>query len=452
MEKNMTQGSALKLLIGFSLPLFLGNLFQQVYSMVDTVVVGRFVGVDALAALGAIGGFSFMVVGFAQGLGCGFAVLVSQCYGANDYDRMRKCYAMSIVASIVVGIIISALFFIFSMPLLELVRTPENIITMANDYISIIYIGLLASIFYNLFSSILRAVGDSRSPLLFLVISSVLNVVLDLFFVLVIPLACAGVAIATILSQAISAAVSYVYIVRKFPIFKFRKNDFKLDFHIIRMLLKIGIPGAVQFSVCALGVIIVQIAINDFGSNIIAAYSIGTKIETIMSQMFTALGMAISTYAGQNLGAGEYERIKKGFAVCFALIVLWSLISYILSFFITEPLAYLFLDSQTSGQDVIDNAIVYVRTVIVFFIPLGMIFLFRTGCQGLGSGSIPMISSITELAARTIAAFTLPSVFGYLGICYASPVAWLCAAVILPICYAVQMHGIRTKLKIHPAG
>ena len=446
MDKNMTKGSPLLLLLTFSLPLFLGNLFQQIYSMVDTIVVGRFVGVDALAALGAIGGFSFMVVGFAQGLGCGFSVLVSQCYGAGDWNRMRRAYAMSIVASIAVGIVVSLLFFAFSMPLLELVRTPSNIIDMANDYISIIYIGLLASIFYNLFSSILRAVGDSRSPLLFLLISSVLNVVLDLFFVLVIPLACAGVAIATVLSQAISAVISYYYIVRKFPLFRFQKGDFRLDFNLIRILLKIGLPGAIQFSVCALGVIIVQIAINDFGSDIVAAYSIGTKIETIMSQMFSALGMAISTFAGQNLGAGQYDRIKKGFAACFFLIVIWSVISYILSFFITEPLAYLFIDSSTSSHDVIDNAILYVNVVIKFFIPLGMIFLFRTGCQGLGSGAIPMVSSITELVARALAAFTLPIWFGYLGVCYASPVAWVAAALILPFCYLVQMRGIRKKL------
>ena len=448
MEKNMTEGSPFKLLIAFSLPLFLGNLFQQVYSMVDTVVVGRFVGVDALAALGAIGGFSFMVVGFAQGLGSGFAVLVSQYYGAGNSERMRKAYAMGVVASLGVGILISLAFFIFSMPLLEAVRTPANIITMANEYISIIYIGLLASIYYNLFSSILRAVGDSRSPLLFLLISSLLNVVLDLFFVLVIPLACAGVAIATVLSQAISAVISYFYIKKRFPAFRFRKGDFKLDWDMIRRLMRIGIPGAVQFSVCAIGVIIVQIAINDFGSDIVAAYSIGTKIETIMSQMFTALGMAISTYAGQNLGAGAYDRIRKGFLSCFILIVIWSIVSYFLSFFITEPLAYLFIDSSMGGQSVIDNAIIYVDTVIVFFIPLGMIFLFRTGCQGLGSGAIPMISSITELVARAIAAFTLPIWFGYLGVCYASPVAWVCAAIILPICYFVQMKGIRRRLRI----
>ncbi len=446
MDKNMTQGNPYKLLIAFTLPLFVGNLFQQIYSMVDTVVVGRYVGVDALAALGAVSGFSFMVTGFAQGLGCGFAVLVSQCYGAGDKERMRRAYAMSVVLSLVVGLVISLLCFAFSMPLLRMVRTPGNIIGMANDYISIIYLGLLACIYYNLFSAILRAVGDSRSPLLFLVLSSILNVVLDLVLVLVIPLGCAGVAIATILSQAISAIIAYVYISRRFPDFRFRKEDFKFDIPLAKTLLKTGLPGAVQFSVCALGVIIVQIAINDFGSDIVAAYSIGNKIETLITQMFTALGMAISTYAGQNLGARDFNRIRQGFRACFVLTVAWAVISYLLSFVVSEPLAYVFIDSQTTDPDVIDNALLYVGTVVKFFIPLGMIFLFRTGCQGLGSGLIPMVSSITELTARAIAAFTLPIWFGYLGICYASPAAWVAAAIILPFCYVLQMRRIRRQL------
>ena len=443
----MTSGSPLKLMIAFSLPLWAGNLFQQVYAMVDTIVVGRFVGVDALAALGAVGGFSFMVIGFAQGLGCGFAVLVSQRYGAGDHTQMRKAYAMSIIASVVIGIIVSLLFYFFSMPLLKLVNTPENIIEMANDYISFIYIGLLASIFYNLFSSILRAVGDSKSPLLFLLLSSALNVILDLVLVIVIPLACLGVAIATVISQAISAFVSYLYIKKKFPIFNFEKGDFKLDFGLIKRLLGVGLPGAIQFSVCAIGVIIVQIAINNFGSDIVAAYSIGVKIENIYSQMFPAIGMAISTFAGQNLGAGHYDRIRQGFRVAFALTVGWAIIAFALSFILNKPICYLFIDNNSSPE-VIENALLYIRTVIWFFIPLGVIFLFRTGCQGLGSGSIPMISSITELVMRAIAAFTLPAFMGYLGICYSSPVAWCGAALILPICYFVQMKGIKKQLTL----
>ena len=264
MDKNMTKGSPLLLLLTFSLPLFLGNLFQQIYSMVDTIVVGRFVGVDALAALGAIGGFSFMVVGFAQGLGCGFSVLVSQCYGAGDWNRMRRAYAMSIVASIAVGIVVSLLFFAFSMPLLELVRTPSNIIDMANDYISIIYIGLLASIFYNLFSSILRAVGDSRSPLLFLMISSVLNVVLVKFF----SLGVAGVAIATVVSQALSALAVLWCLIHY-------RNDCRLYLSKLRIhkkqllrILYIGIPAGIQGSIFSFSNVIIQSSVNSFGNSL----------------------------------------------------------------------------------------------------------------------------------------------------------------------------------------
>ena len=258
----MTVGSPLKLLLGFTLPLFMGNLFQQVYATVDTIVVGRFVGVDALAALGAVGGFSFMVVGFSIGLGNGFAVIVSQAFGARDERLMKKSFAMSMILSLITGVVISALFALFSRSLLVLISTPENILDMANDYISIIYIGLITNVFYNLFASVLRAVGDSKSPVLFLVISSVLNVILDLAFVLIIPLGCSGVALATVLSQGISAVICYFYINKKLPILRPSRDDYRIDYHLITKLLRIGLPGAIQFSVCAIGVIIVQIAIN----------------------------------------------------------------------------------------------------------------------------------------------------------------------------------------------
>ena len=220
----MTKGNTLRHLLSFSIPLFIGNLFQQLYSMVDTIVVGRFVGVDALAAVGSTGGFSFMVVGFAQGLTAGFSVIVSQRFGAKDNAMMRKTYAMSILSSAVVSVFIAVMFALLSMPLLRLIDTPENIIGMANSYILIIYLGIGTAIYYNLFSSILRAVGDGRSPVYFLLISSALNIVLDLFFVIVIPLGCAGVAIATIIAQGISAVISFFYIKKRFPMFRYRCN------------------------------------------------------------------------------------------------------------------------------------------------------------------------------------------------------------------------------------
>ena len=443
----MTKGNTLRLLLSFSIPLFIGNLFQQLYSMVDTIVVGRFVGVDALAAVGSTGGFSFMVVGFAQGLTAGFSVIVSQRFGAKDNAMMRKTYAMSILSSAVVSVFIAVMFALISMPLLRLIDTPENIIGMANSYILIIYLGIGTAIYYNLFSSILRAVGDGRSPVYFLLISSALNIVLDLFFVIVIPLGCAGVAIATIIAQGISAVISFFYIKKRFPMFRFQKEDWKLDIPLCIRLMKIGIPGAVQFSVCAIGVIIVQAAINGFGSDTVAAYSVGGKIENVITQFFPAVGMAISTFAGQNLGAGNLERIRKGFRTSFAIMAVGAVIALGVAMVAAVPFSHIFMDKNTTSPAIIEQAVEYVHTIAWFFIPLGMIFIFRTGCQGLGSGAIPMISSIAELVMRAIAAFTLPLAFGYRGICFASPVAWCGAGFILPFCYLFLMRKITRNME-----
>lgn len=447
MEHDMTKGSSLKLLTLFSLPLFFGNLFQQFYSMVDTIIVGKFVGVGALAALGCTSGFSFMVVGFAMGLTSGFGVLISQAYGAKDYKQMRQLYSMSILLSILMGVIISVIFTIFSKNLLLMINTPLDILEDANTYILTIYVGLILVVFYNLFAAILRAVGDSKSPLIFIIISSVLNVVLDLLFVLVFNLGCLGVGIATVFSQGISAFISYFYINRKFDKFRFEKGDFKINTHLCTKLLKLGIPGALQFSVCAIGVIIVQIAINSFGSDSIAAYSIGGKIEGIVTQFFPALGMAISTYAGQNYGSGDYERIRKGFRSGLYIVIIGALISFFIVYFFSPYIVKLFL-AENASQIVVDQSLLYARIVSFFFIPLGFIFLFRTGCQGLGSASIPMISSILELVFRIIAAFTLPYFFGYYGICFASPFAWAAAGFILPFFYFHRLKKIKKQLQI----
>ena len=445
MECDMTKGPIVRLLLSFSIPLFLGNLFQQLYSMVDTIVVGRFVGVEALAAVGSTSGFSFMVVGFAQGLTAGFSVIISQRYGAKDMEAMRRSYAMSIIGSLLMSVIIAVFFCLMSLPFLRIINTPENIIGDANSYISIIYAGIGTAVFYNLFSSILRAVGDSRSPVIFLLLSSVLNIVLDLFFVIVIPLGCSGVAIATIIAQGISALVSFIYIKIRFPMFCLRKEDWDFDPKLLIRLMRIGIPGAVQFSVCAVGVIIVQAAINDFGSDTVAAYSVGGKIENLITQFFPAIGMGLSTFAGQNLGAGDFGRIKKGFRTAFMIMVIGAIASMLIARILAVPFSYLFMDSRTTSEAIISETVQYVNTVAWFFIPLGMIYLYRTGCQGLGSGIIPMFSSVTELIFRIIAAFTLPIAFGYTGICFASPAAWMAAGFALPFCYFSLMRKLEAR-------
>ncbi len=445
MECDMTKGSPMALLLSFSIPLYLGNIFQQLYSMVDTIIVGRFVGVDALAAVGATAGFSFMIIGFAQGLTAGFSVIISQRYGAKDMDGLRKAFAQSIICSVLSSAVLALVFALLSMPMLRLIRTPENIIEDANSYILIIYLGIGTLLFYNLFSSILRAVGDGRSPLYFLLLSSALNIVLDLFFVIAVPLRCAGVAIATVIAQGISAIAAGLYIWKRFPIFRIRKEDWKLDIGLSSRLLKVGLPGAVQFSVCAVGVIIVQIAINSFGSDTVAAYSVGTKIESLMTQLFVALGMAISTYAGQNLGALRFDRIRKGFRTAQLICVIGGILMTLLSWALIDPLTSLFID-RSASPEIAQMAHGYVFIVSWFFIPLGMIFVYRTGSQGLGSGLIPMLSSIIELVIRAIAAFTLPIAYGYTGICFSSPLAWVTAGFALPFCYLAYIRKLESRM------
>ena len=428
----MTTGNQYKLLISFAIPIFIGNVFQQLYSMIDTIIVGRFVGVEALAAVGATGGFSFMLIGFSIGLAQGFSVLISQRFGAKDPEGIKKAYTQSIICAFVITTLISIVFYFLAKPMLRLVRTPDNIIDMATDYISIIYLFLNSAVFYNLFSSVLRALGDSKSPVLFLLLSSVLNILLDLFFVIVIPLAAKGVAIATVIAQFISAIVSYIYIYAKYPVFRASASYWRIDKAICKRLLAIGIPGAIQFSVCAIGVIVVQAFLNGFGSDAIAAYSVGCKIENIVTQFFPALGIAISTFAGQNFGAGKIKRIRNGFKSATIIMILYAIIASIAVRFISEPLSYLFVDKNSANPNVINMAVQYTTIASYFFIPLGLIFIFRTGSQGLGSGSIPMLSSILELSLRVIAAMILPGLIGYLGICLASPAAWIGAGFVLP--------------------
>ena len=443
MIKDMSTGHPLKLLILFTIPVALGSLFQQFYSMIDTVIVGRFVGVEALAALGAVGGLFFFVVGFASGLGNGLAVIVAQEFGAKNYKNIKISYAMSIILSTVISIFLSIIFCIFSIPLLKLMKTPDNIITMANSYIFVIYVFIIAFTFFNYFSSVLRAFGDSKSPVFFLVLATVINIILDLVFVLIIPLGCFGVALATVIAQSLAALALFIYLNKKMEFLILTKEDFVLNNRMIVKLLKIGLPAALQYSVCSIGVIFVQIAVNSFGSDIIAAFSIGTKIEAIYVIPLPALGVAISTYAGQNLGAGKKDRIQKGFISGMIIVVVYSLMCLLVNEFATPYLASIFIDSSISSPLVLEHSLYYINVAIMFFIPLGTIFVYRTGDQGLGSGAIPLLSSFVELLARGFASFILPYFFGVMGLYYTGPTAWISAAIILPICH----YRLKKKLK-----
>lgn len=446
MEQDMSRGNPTRLILFFLLPIIGGNLFQQFYSMVDTIIVGRFIGVKALAAVGSSGGITFFILGFLVGLTAGFSVIISQKFGAKDAKSMKKAVAMSILTAGVVSLVVSILAVLLCKPLLLLLNTPYDIIDEAASYLTIIFIGIVATIYYNLLASILRALGDSRSPLYFLLIASTLNILGDLVAVLMLDMGVEGVALATVLSQSISALLCLVYIVKRYPSLHLSSSDWALDWPMIRNLLRIGIPSALQLSVCALGVMFVQAFINKMGSDTVAAFSVGIKIEQLATLPLGTLGIAMTTFAGQNLGAGRLDRVRQGVLSATFLVVLFSAVAFSLLLAFGDDLARLFIDANNHA--VIEKVQIYLNVTSPFYIPLGLIFVLRSTCQGMGSGLIPMLSSLQELAFRVLVALSLPTYLGYMGICLASPIAWVAAATLLFFAYRLQMKRLSLLLDV----
>lgn len=437
MVKDMTVGSPTKLILSFSLPLLVGNIFQQLYNMVDAIIVGRYIGVKALAAVGSTGSMTFLVLGFIIGLTSGFSVLVAQRFGARDEDGLRHSVAMSIYLCIAFTIIITLVSVLTTRPLLTLMKTPNDIFEDANTYISIIYMGSIVAFIYNMFSGILRALGDSRTPLYFLMIASILNVILDVTFVVNFHMGVAGAASATVISQGVSGLLCFIYIRKKFPILKFQKNDWKYNRNTAKRLLKIGLPMSFQFSITAVGVMILQGAINSFGSTVVAAFTAASKVEPLATMPLASLGVTMATYTGQNLGAGNYERIKDGVNKCMIISLIVSVVGSIFVFLFGDNFVYLFLSEPQ--PEVMAYASRYKKTIALFFYPLGILFIYRNALQGLGDALVPLIGGVIELVSRSVVALVFSGIYGYAAICLASPLSWITASVWLYISYRRRM-------------
>ncbi len=435
MTKDMTTGNPLKLIILFSIPVLLGNIFQQFYNMVDTIIVGRFLGEDALAAVGSTGSIVFLVIGFATGIAQGFGVMISHAFGAKDIKRLKHYVAVSLILGALISVVLTILTTSYSKQLLSFMNTPENIFSMANDYIFIIYLGLPITMFFNISSAILRGVGDSKTPLYFLIVASALNIILDLFFIITLKMGPEGAAYATVIAQAVAAILCFIYMFRKFDILKIHKSDFYLDFRSSRDMLSIGVPMAINYSVTAVGVMVLQSAVNVFGSSVVASYTAAAKVEQLTTQPMPTLGTTMATYCGQNLGAGKTERIfdgmKKGLWIALLLAVFGALVSI----FLGEFIVCWFLSEPTAS--VISYAMQYLKTISCFYIPLSLIYLYRNALQGLNRGFIPMISGIFETICRVAIVLIMIKPFGYWTVCFASPAAWVGAGVPLAITYAI---------------
>lgn len=440
MTNDMTKGSPLKIFVLFSIPLLIGNIFQQLYSMVDTIIVGRFVGVEALAAVGSTGSMFFLVNGMIMGLTSGFSILVSQKFGAKDEDEVKKAVASNIKLTAILTIIITAIALILKNPLLLMMNTPDNILNDANTYITIIFAGIFTQTAYNMAAGILRALGDSKTPLYFLIISSILNIVLDLVFIINFKMGVAGAAYATNIAQGVSALLCLAFSYKKFEVLRLKKEDFNVEKDYYKTHLKIAIPMGLQFSVTAVGTIIVQSAVNVFGSNVIASYTASSKILQLVMQPLMSYGVAIATYAGQNLGAKRYDRIVSGMKVMNYITLVTSLIAAAILVFFAKYFVMIFIENPT------DEIIGYTQQVLnysaVFMIFLGAIFIYRNVLQGMGESFVPMMAGVYELVARSLVVFILPKYIGFAGICLSDPIAWIAASLPLMFTYYKKIKKI----------
>lgn len=445
MQVDMTKGNPLPIILKFMLPLFVGNVFQQLYNMADTIIVGRYVGASALAAVGSTGTILFLITGLSQGLTTGFTVLTAQCFGAQELRRVRGSVANGIILSVAVAVILTLCFVLGMGPLLRLMNTPDNIYQDAYTCIVLVSWGTGATVFYNLFSSYLRAVGNSQMPLVFLVFSAVLNVGLDLLLIVNFHMGVAGAAIATAASQAISALLCLLYIRLRVPLLWPQAGEWRFSRSAARHQLAVGIPMSLQFAITSSGTMIMQSAINLFGSTAVAAYTAACKLHNVLVQEMPAMGQALSTYCGQNYGKGDLPRIRKGVRSAVLISTIYAVLAAFAGVLLLRPLLPLFFSGETSLAELLPWATTYMRICVLFYIPLSYIFIFRNAMQGCGYGFLPMMGGVVELLARLGAAMIAMHVMSYALAVFCDPAAWLSAGIFTGVAYLFVMKDLRRR-------
>lgn len=435
--KELTSGSPIKLITFFMLPIFLGNIFQQLYNLVDALIVGRIIGINALAAVGATSPIIFMIISFIFASTQGFTVITAQKFGAREYDLVKKSLAASIVLSAALTIIVTLISAPFSYQMLAFLRTPADIIHMADTYLFIMLVGIFATVFYNLSSNIIRALGDSKTTLYFLIFASILNVFLDIYFIVNLKMGIVGAGWATVLSQAISTILCLAFMFWKFPILRLKKEDWIVSKDFYMEHLRVGIPMGFQMSVLSIGIIALQFVLNGFGSVAVAAFTTAMRVDQLFTQVYLALGATMAVFAAQNFGAKKLSRIKEGAKASILIAFITSIFSILVLTFFSGDLVALFMSEV--DPEVVRLAEIYLHILMIFFFFLGVLLIFRNILQGMGSVMAPLASGIAELIARTACAFIFGHYFGYVGICTATPAAWAAAALVLFIGYKISL-------------
>lgn len=428
-SKEMTAGPALPLIFNFTLPLLLGNLLQQTYSLVDAAIVGKFLGINSLASVGASSSVIFLILGFCNGCSCGFGIPVAQKFGARDYSTMRRYVSVSLQLSVVLSVIIAIITSLYCADILRLIRTPENIFDDAYAYLLVTFIGVPCTFLYNLLSSVIRALGDSKTPFWFLLFSTILNILLDFFCILVLDWGVLGASVATVFSQGVSALLCYLYMYRRFQILKSTSNERKFQPKLAKTLMYIGVPMGLQFSITAIGSIMLQSANNALGTACVAAFTSAIRIKMFFICPFESLGIAMATYSGQNYGAGKPERIWTGIKVSSLMMIIYAAFTFVVLMLGSRFLALLFVDA--SEIEILKNTELYLHVSCYFFPTLGLLCILRYTIQGAGYTNLAMLSGVSEMIARTLVSLYAVPVWGFIAVCFGDPSAWIAADLFL---------------------
>lgn len=439
--KDMTSGSPMKLILGFLVPMLFGLLFQQIYSMVDTIIVGRYLGVNALASVGSTGSINFMIIGFCMGICSGFAIPVAQKFGEKNQVMMRRFVANSGWLALGFSAVMTTVVCILCRQILVWMRTPEDIIDGAYAYIFVIFLGIPATYLYNMLSGIIRSMGDSTTPLYFLLLSSLMNVVLDLFTIVVLGMGVAGAAWATVISQGVSGILCLLYMKKKFTILKMEGDEWKPDGRAMKTLCGMGIPMGLQYSITAIGSVVIQTAVNTLGSVAVASVTAGSKVSMLFCCPFDAMGATMATYGGQNVGARKLDRISQGMKACTLLGAVYAAMAFGILYCFSDTIQLLFV-SRTEVE-ILANARRFLLINSAMYFPLALVNIVRFMIQGLGYSKLAIIAGVCEMAARSLVGFCLVPVFGYAGACFANPAAWIAADLFLIPAYFHVMRQLR---------
>lgn len=446
-SKEMTVGPALPLLLKFTMPLLMGNLLQQTYSLVDAAIVGKFLGIHSLASVGASTSVIFLILGFCNGCCGGFAIPVAQKFGARDYSTMRTFISVSQKLAVGMSVAVAFITSLLCADILRLMQTPQNIFDGAYQYLLVTFIGIPFTFFYNLLSSIIRALGDSKTPFWFLLLSTVLNIFLDLFFILMLGWGVAGAAIATVFSQGISAMLCYRYMYRKFEILQGTPQERRFCWKPARTLLAIGVPMGLQFSITAIGSIMLQSANNALGTACVAAFTSAMRIKMFFICTFESLGIAMATFSGQNYGAGRPERVWQGIKASTGIMLLYTVFTFVLLMAGAKNFALIFV--EPTETEILRDTELFLHVACSFFPALGLLCILRYTIQGVGFTNLAMFSGVAEMIARIAVSLYAVPAFGFLAVCFGDPMAWVAADLFLIPAFACVYKRIK-KRKMTP--